>query len=305
MVIYKDKIVSEEYWGKHSKAPDARSIQEDSQFHVASVRKCYIGFAVAYAVHHGYIESIDDEVAKYLNLTSNKLLKNITIRHLLTFSHGLNINEGQIIREFEPGHSWAYRDINIELLTQVVKLTTGKTIAQILKEQVFKPMEFKESGWHDETTEKLVHVIREQNNKLWSTGKGIEGDKKNMYVSTRELAYWGYIHLKQGYVNDKQSVSKEILKLATTLQSPIYLNKDLPQNGFLWFVKKLPAKKTEIGEKVPEGSFQILGYTSVALLVIPEHEIVAVRMFNSWGSISGYDYLEDIRAFGDTIIGCL
>ncbi|MEC5424264.1 serine hydrolase domain-containing protein [Virgibacillus sp. C22-A2] len=156
MVIHNNKIVIEEYWEKHSKAPDAIPIQEETQFHVASVRKSYIGFAVAYAIHHGYIESIDDEVNKYLPVKYTELFKNTTIRHLLTHTHGLNTEEGKIIREFASGHSWAYRDMGIELLTQIVKLTTGKTIAQILREQVFKPLEFNESGWHDEANEKLV-----------------------------------------------------------------------------------------------------------------------------------------------------
>lgn len=305
MVIHKNKIVSEEYWGRHSKTPDARSIQEDSQFHVASVRKSYIGFAVAYAVHHSYIESIDDEVTKYLPVNITEHLKNTTIRHLLTHTHGLHTIEGNIIREFPPGQSWAYRDIGIELLTQIIKLTTGKTIAQILREQVFYPLEFTESGWHDEANEKLVQVIREPNHQFWSTSKGTDGDMKNMYVSTRELAYWGYIHLKEGFVNGRQVVSKDIINLATSLQSPNLTNKDLPQNGFLWFVKDLPALKTEIGESVPRGSFQILGYTSVAVLVIPKYDIVAVRMFNSFGSTPGYDYLSDIREFGDTVMKCI
>ncbi|WP_067726712.1 serine hydrolase domain-containing protein [Oceanobacillus damuensis] len=305
MVIHNNKIVTEVYWGNHSKAPDAKPIQKDSQFHVASVRKSYIGFAVAYAVHYGYIESIDDEVTKYLSAVSTDIFKQITIRNLLTHTHGLNTTEGKLIREFAPGQSWAYRDIGSELLSQVVKLATGKTIAQILKEQVFKPLEFKETGWHDEPNENLVQVIREPDNRFWSTSKGTDGNKKNMYVSTRELAYWGYIHLKQGFVSGKQAISKDILKMAASLQAPNLLNKDLPQNGFLWFVKDLPAKKTEIGERVPKGSFQILGYTNVALLVIPKHDIVAVRMLNSFGSTPGYDYLSDIREFGDTVIECI
>ncbi|MFJ7728690.1 serine hydrolase domain-containing protein [Neobacillus sp. NPDC097160] len=305
IIIHKDKIVSEEYWGKHSKAPNARTVQEDSQFHVASVRKSYIGFAVAYAVYNGSIDSIDDEVTKYLSVTDAELFDKTTIRHLLTHTHGLNTQEGSIIREFAPGKGWAYRDINIEMLTQMVKSTTGRTIAEILKEKVFNPLGFKETGWYDEVNEKLVQVIKEQNDKFWSTSKGTAGDQKNMYVSTRELAYWGYVHLKQGFIAGEQKVSNEILKLATSLQSPFLLNKDLPQNGFLWFVKNLPAKKTEIGELVPKGSYQILGYTSVAVLVIPKHDIVAVRMFNSFGSTPGYDYLSDIRAFGDTVMGCL
>lgn len=305
MVIHHDKIVSEEYWGKHSKEPDARPIQEDSQFHVASVRKSYLGFAVAYAVHNGYIDSIDDPFTKYLPIENKGSFKNITIRHLLTHTHGLNTIEGHIVKEFPPGQGWAYRDVNIELLTQIVKSTTGKTVSQILNEEVFKPLEFKETGWHDEPNEKLVQVIKEENDKFWSTSTGIDGEKKNMYVSTRELAYWGYIHLKQGFIDGKQIVSKEILNLATTLQSPALMNKDLPQNGFLWFVKDLPAKRTEIGDLVPKGSYQILGYTNVALLVIPKHDLVAVRMFNSFGSTPGYDYLSDIRSFGNTVVSCI
>ena len=124
-------------------------------------------------------------------------------------------------------------------------------MAQILDEMVFTPLAFKETGWYDEPKEQLVEVMRQANDKFWSTSKGTDGDQKNMYVSTRELAYWGYVHLKQGFINGKQVVPADILKLATTLQSPILLDKDLPQNGFLWFVKDLPAAKTEIGNLVP------------------------------------------------------
>ncbi|WP_066394179.1 serine hydrolase domain-containing protein [Neobacillus mesonae] len=305
MVIHNDKVVTKEYWGKHSKDPNARPIHEDSQYHVASVRKSYIGFAAAYAVFNGFIDSIDDPITKYLSFTNEEFLKKITIRHLLTHTHGLNTIDGKLIREFAPGQSWAYRDINIELLTQIFKNSTGKTIAQILNEEVFKPLGFRETGWYDEPNEKLVQVIKEQNDKFWSKSKGADGDKKNMYVSARELSYWGYIHLRQGFIDGKQMVSKEILKLATTLQSPKLLNTDLPHNGFLWFVKELPAKRTEIGDLVPKGAYQILGYTNVALLVIPKHDIVAVRMFNRFGSTPGYDYLSDIRGFGDVVSECV
>jgi CubicO group peptidase (beta-lactamase class C family) len=305
IIIHNDKIVSEEYWGKQSKSSHARDIQGDTQFHVASVRKSYIGFAVAYAVHNRLIESIDDEITKYFPEMNSELLNKTTIRHLLTHTHGLNTNEGNIIREFVPGQNWAYRDMGIDLLTKIVKRTTGKTISDILNEQVFKPLEFQETGWYGEVNEKLVQVIREQNDRYWSANNGTDGDNKNMYVSSRELAYWGYIHLKQGFINGEQIVSKEIIELATTLQSPKLSNEDLPQNGYLWFVKDLPAKKTEIGELVPIGSFQILGYTGVAVLVIPKHDVVAVRMFNSFGSPPGYDYLADIRGFGDTVLRCL
>lgn len=305
-VIHNDSIVLEEYIGKQSNKNDARIVQQDTQFHVASVRKSFIGFAVAYAVYYGYIESIDDPVLKYLPELNETIWKATTIRHLLTHTHGLHQKEEIVFREYPAGQNWTYRQIGIDALTQIVKETTSKTVSDIIHELVFRPLGFSESNWYAQKYEKLADVIlRNEEDVDWKTSESTEGDKMNMYVSARELAYWGYLHLKQGKVDGKQVVPKEIIKLATSVHSPPTLHQDLPQNGFLWFVKDLPAKKSEIGAVVPKGSYQILGYTGVTLLVIPQENLVAVRMFNSFGSPEGYDYLSDVRSFGDTVMNCI
>ncbi|MER2006954.1 MAG: serine hydrolase domain-containing protein [Psychrobacillus sp.] len=302
IVIHKDEIVAERYWGTQSSRPEAREVQEDTQFHVASVRKSYIGFAVAYAVHHGYIDSIDDEVTKYIADLEEEVFRGTTIRHLLTHTHGLTELEGKVIREFLPGESWAYRQVNINLLTQIVKVTTGQTVADLLKEKVFLPLGLKESNWYTEIHPNLADVIDPSGQPKEIPTSSAEGDQTNMFTSTRDLAYWGYLHLKQGYIDNEQIIPQEIIQLSTSLISPNTMDKDLPQHGFLWFVKDLPAKKTELGELVPRGSYQILGFTGVAVLVIPEHEIVAVRMVNSFGSPENHDFLADIRSFGDSVM---
>ena len=56
---------------------------------------------------------------------------------------------------------------------------------------------------------------------------------KNLFVSAREFAQWGNLHLNQGMIDDKQIVPKEVIKIATGLQSPTYANKELPQNSFV------------------------------------------------------------------------
>ncbi|MBD8027313.1 beta-lactamase family protein [Ureibacillus sp. Re31] len=305
-VIHNDSIVLEEYIGKQSNHPMARGVQKDTQFHVASVRKSYIGFAVAYAIYNGYIQSVDDEVLSYLPELDERIWKGTTIRHLLTHTHGLNQKGNSIYREYPVGENWTYKQVGIEALTKIVKRTTNKSISQILHDQVFTPLSFSESDWYAEKNEKLAAVIlRQEDDEQWRTSKSTDGDKMNMYVSARELAYWGYFHLKEGKWNGQHIVPKEIIQLATSLHSPNTLDKDLPQNGFLWFVKDLPAKKSEIGITVPKGSYQILGYTGVTLLVIPQENVVAVRMFNSFGSPEGYDYLADVQSFGDTVMACL
>ncbi|WP_282032853.1 serine hydrolase domain-containing protein [Metabacillus indicus] len=305
-VIQNDFVVLEEYMGKQSNTSDARNVQQDTQFHVASVRKSYIGFAVAYAVQIGCIKSIDDLAINYLDELDENVWKDTTIRHLLTHTHGLTEKEGVICREYAAGENWTYRQVGIDAMTQIVKRTTGQTISEIVHEKVFTPLDFSESDWYADKHDKLVDVILvSEQDSSWRTSKSTEGDKMNMYVSARELALWGYLHLNKGKVGGEQLVPNEIIQLATSLQSPAAIDDDSPQNGFLWFVKDLPAKKSEIGEKVPKGSYQILGYTGVTVLVIPEENLVAVRMFNSFGSPEGYDYLQDVRSFGDTVMGCL
>jgi CubicO group peptidase (beta-lactamase class C family) len=306
LIIHNDSVVLEEYIGKQSGKEKARSVQADTQFHVASVRKSYIGFAVSYALYYGYINSIDDPVRSYLPELEEAAWKGTTIRHLLTHTHGLKKEGNLAVREYTPGSYWSYKQIGIEALTKIVKRTTNKSVADIIHERVFGPLDFTESNWYSEKHKQLADVIlRYEGDEDWSTSESIEGDKMNMYVSTRELAYWGYLHLKKGKINGKQIVPEEIIEMATSLQSPTSLHNDLPQNGFLWFVRDLPGKKTEIGPLVPKGSYQILGFTNVTLLVIPEEDIVAVRMFNSFGSPEGYDYLSDVRSFGDTIMKCV
>ncbi|SCB79766.1 CubicO group peptidase, beta-lactamase class C family [[Bacillus] enclensis] len=305
-IIHGDEVVFEQYLGRQSAADDARMVQADTQFHIASVRKTYIGFAVSYALHYGYIKNIDDKVICYLPDLDEPAWKPVTIRHLLTHTHGLKTEEGKTYREFEPGTDWSYKQIGIEALTRLVKVTTGNSVAEILHEAVFTPLGLSESDWYAEKNERLVDVIlRYEGDEDWRTSESTEGDKMNMYVSTRELAYWGYFHLKKGKINGKQIVPREIIDMAVSLQSPATLHKDAPQNGFLWFVKDLPANKTEIGPLVPEGSYQLLGFTNATVLVIPEKDLVAVRMFNSFGSPEGYDYLEDVRSFGDTVMECV
>ena len=305
LILHKNKVVAEEYWGKKSKQPNAQSIQESTRFHVASVRKSYIGFAVAYAVHKGFVASIDDPIEKYLSGTFLPVMKDTTIRHLLTHSHGLKKIKGTIFREFQAGESWAYRGINIDLLSQIVRNATGQTIAEIVQQQALSPLELKDTGWYGVINEKHVDVIKKANDPNWMTSTNTDGSQMNMYVSARDLAKWGYVHLNRGFINGEQMIDKEIIDLATSVQSPSFKDTDLPQNGYLWFVKDLQAKKSELGESTPTGSYQILGYTGVTLLVIPKYNLVAVRAFNSFGSPEGFDYLEDVRRFGDVVVDCV
>ncbi|ERN53856.1 serine hydrolase domain-containing protein [Alkalihalophilus marmarensis] len=303
-IIHNDKIVTESYFGKQSNATHARDVQADTQFHIASVRKAYIGFAAAYAVYTGSF-SIDESIRKFVDDSHLSAYKGVTFRHLLTHTHGLKLADGKLLSEYKPGESWAYRDAGIKLLTTIIKKTTEQSVAEIVQEQVIKPVRFQATEWikMSQPHSKIAHTIREADNIYWTETDVVDGSGMNMYVSAQELALWGYLHLTEGKWGGKQIIPREIFQMATSIQTP---NPMLPiqQNGFLWFIKDTNHTSNQIGDTVPKGSYQLLGYTNVALLVIPQENVVAVRMFNRYGSSESYDYLNDIRSFGDTVYKC-
>lgn len=304
VVIYQnDELKVEEYWGTQSKDENARKIQKDTKFHIASCRKSYVAFAVAYALYNQYFHSLDDEIKVYLPKEKyHPLYEGVTIRHLVTHSHGLNNKTGEIVREFAPGTNWAYRGINVNILSDMLIHTTGRSIAQILQEEVFTQLDLMETNWYNKFDDTFVELIDKETNTHWYAPDNIDGSLMNMYTTAQEFAKWGLFHLHRGNWGGKQITPSEIIELATTVQCPTFEDVNLPDNGIFWYVKDSEATRSEIGEAVPYGSYQILGYTTVTLLVIPSENIVAVRMFNSFGSPEGYDYLRDVKDFGNAVM---
>ncbi len=163
-IIKDNKIVLEHYSGYHSNTSTSKKVTASSQFNVASARKSYLGFMVAYALYDGKINSIDDEAIKYFKEFDPTLLDKTTIRHLVTHSHGLGeTDDGTIFREFEAGQDWAYRDINVRMMTRLIYRLYNKSFPELLKERVFTPANFQETGWRIQQNENLVNVVNNPN----------------------------------------------------------------------------------------------------------------------------------------------
>ncbi|MCM3737868.1 beta-lactamase family protein [Bacillus cytotoxicus] len=304
LYIMKDnKVVLEHYSGSHSNTKNSSPITETSQFNVASARKSYLGLAIAYALYEGKIKSLDDYTVDYFEEYDKTLLGKTTIRHLVTHSHGLNVSDsGMMYREFEPGEGWAYRGINVEMMTQLIYKLYNKSFPELLRERVFLPAGFTETAWqitdHDNLVKVVINPEEEAGSKI---GLSDDGTESNLFVSAREFAYWGNLHLNKGYMNGKQIVPKEVIEIATQVHSPHYKDANLPQNGLFWFVQNNPALQSEIGESVPKDSYQILGITGPTILVIPEYNVVVAKMYNKRNNYGEDNYLQYLREFSNLV----
>ncbi|MGY3185561.1 serine hydrolase [Lysinibacillus sp. TE18511] len=149
----------------------------------------------------------------------------------MTHTQGLHWQNEKIIKEYKAGYNWAYRDINVELLAKVIFKVTGKTIAEIVDEQVFQTLSFTETNWFSEKNGQHIEV-KHNDSPFWYESDMCDGSKMNMYSSLRELAKWGQVHLAKGKINGNQIIPKEIIQLLTTIQSPNSKPQNFPTNGF-------------------------------------------------------------------------
>ncbi|MDN4526682.1 serine hydrolase domain-containing protein [Fictibacillus fluitans] len=304
LVVIKDnKIILEHYHGYHSNAIRSKPITEVSKFNVASARKSYLGLAVAFALYEKKIKSLDDYAVDYFDEYDEKFVTNTTIRHLVTHSHGLHQkDDGTLFREFDAGTGWAYRGINVLMMMKLINSLYGKSFPELLKERVFLSLGLSDTAWYTKPNDELVKVIDKPNEaasfKIESTN---DGSGSNLHTTAREFALWGNLHLNEGFLNGKQIVQKEVIRLATKVQSPNYRDKETPLNGLFWYVQDTPSPKSEIGEKVPKGSYQILGITGPTLLVIPKHNLVVAKMYNKRYNYGGDNYLHYLREFSNIV----
>jgi CubicO group peptidase (beta-lactamase class C family) len=304
LLILKDnEVLLEHYSGEHSNTINSAPITENSRFNVASARKSYLGLCVAFAIYEGKIHNIDDYVRKYFKEIDPEILGKTTIRHMVTHTHGLDENSrGEIIREFNPGENWAYRGINIKLMTQLVQKLYGVPFPELLYDRVFYPMELLRTKWETRDNNELVRVIIDPiNNGEDTTGVSNNGMESNLFVSTSEFATWGNLFLNKGVFNGKQIVPKEVVELAIQIHTPKHLDKELPRNGLFWFVQDIPREMSELGERVPSGSYQILGVTGPTLLVIPKYNLVVAKMYNKRYNYGNDNYLYYLKEFSNIV----
>lgn len=300
-VIQNGRTMYEWYSGRHGgdaaagNGDDAaRLIDEQSRFHIASVRKTYLGLAIGLALYEGRIGSLDDSVERYLDQSNGSAIYGTTIRHLLTHTHGM---ESLYSRSFPPGSDWTYNNVGVNLLIRIIEVVFREPLAKVLSSRVFEPCGFKETGWCKDRGDKLV----------W-TGEHYVSDtgaEANLFVSTRELALWGQLHLEKGQLNGVEVIPSCVFEQVLSVVTPEELPGGLPRHGFFWWVQDKPRERSELGSELPLNSFQSLGFYGNICLVIPETQTVAVRMlYSSQPDPADYDYIQDVQTFGNIAYRC-
>lgn len=141
----------------------------DTKFRLGSLTKQFTAVAVLQLVEKKQLR-LDGTVSDYLPDYPPATGRRITLHHLLTHTSGIPSYTGlpnyvseisrtaytpaQLVQvfaglplEFEPGTRYKYNNSGYALLGAIIEKVTGKTYAQVLQDNIFKPLRMTNSGY--------------------------------------------------------------------------------------------------------------------------------------------------------------
>ena len=186
MVMKKGKVVAEAAFSPYNL----------TTWHVThSMCKTITGMAVGLAISENYF-TLDDKVCHLLSaqapLIRSSRLKNLSVRHLLTMTSGVNFREfGLAISnnwsklflrsdfKFDPGTVFDYNSMDSYILACIIKETTGLGLVDFLTPRLFAPLGISNIYWS-------------------KSQEGVECGGWGLYITIEDMAKLGQLILQNG-----------------------------------------------------------------------------------------------------------
>jgi len=292
LVIRNGYIVCEGYFGEFNMNARHESF---------SAAKSFTSALIGIAIEEGYLSGVDETIGTFFPQLNepgmDEAKKEIAIKHLLTMTSGLEWNEDDYLDVFrndairmlfsadliryvldkpllyEPGEHWYYSTGDSMLLSGVIQNATDMTAYQFALEHLLKPIGLSQIRWL-QVRPGYTHG-----------GMGIQ-------ATVREFAKFGYLYLKKGRWDSRQVVPEywveESLAPVRSARTGEVISDEY---GYQWWL--LPSLIGYEHSIVPPNTFLAWGIFSQQIFIIPEEDIVAVRV--GWDIYSQTDEWDEIE----------
>jgi CubicO group peptidase (beta-lactamase class C family) len=246
-----------------------------------SVAKSFLSTIAGLAVDRGMIKSVHDPVKNYVTDGGYDSPHNATVTwetHLQQTSEwegsmwgknsdfigteefGKGQRKPRAIKE--PGTYWEYNDVRVNRLSLSLLEVWRKPLPQVLKDEIMDRIGASNT-WQYHAYKNSTATINGQPMESVSGGTRWGG---GLWISARDEARFGYLFLRRGKWQDKQIISENWIKAATT---PTFVAQNY---GYLWWLNTAHKQYPSL----PETSFAALGYGSNTIWIDPEHDLVIV-----------------------------
>ena len=253
-----------------------------------SVTKTYLSSVVGIASDMGYLR-VNDPVAKVVQTPEFEGERHgkITWDHLLRQTsdwrgtlfgkpawadrppRGANEEESKAVPMREPGSSWEYNDVCVNLLAYAALEVFRQPLPQVLRAKIMDPIGASSTWrWHGYSTS---WVTLDGTQMQSVSGGGHHGG--GMFVSTRDQARFGLLCLRRGVWGERRLLSEEWIDAART---PTDVR---PDYGYMnWFLNAPGVAKngepTRVWPAAPESAVMFRGAGSNLVYIDDVHDIV-------------------------------
>jgi CubicO group peptidase (beta-lactamase class C family) len=264
--------------------PDWHPWHQRGDLHtLQSVSKSVTSALIGIAIGRGEIPGVEVPMLNFFDPTTIAHLddrkRRITLRDLLTMTAGFKWDEDTVAytdpanscaameasadwvrhvvdqpMEHDPGQVFRYNSGVTQILAHILFRATGRQADDYAREHLFGPLGISRFFWK-------------------RTPTGLPDAEGGLYLTGHDLARFGYLYLHDGVWGGKRILPEGWV--AETMRPRAIPGGDMPPEvryGYQWWL-------------LPYGTagrfaFTCLGYGGQRLLVIPEHDLVAV--FNGW-----------------------
>ncbi len=308
LLIKDGKLVFEKYFGGHEWSyftHDLNGVYIDFDINslhtLHSVTKALTSLLVGIAIDKGFIKNENETVFSYFpeyKELSDSIKEKITIKHLLTFTSGLQWNEldeplvgnpnndlvklmGKVVgvpdslridnkigfvlskpQIAEPGTKWYYSAGDLLILSQILKKATGIRMDYFAEKYLFKPLDIRKYD---------MELIDKDLINPWGM----------LRLRPRDLAKIGYLFINKGQWEDRQIVSPDWLQKSADKHMDVpFITEEWGKlsYGYQWFLRE-----TIINNKKVNYFFRP-GMGGNCVVVFPDYKSVFVMTAGFWPS---------------------
>jgi len=246
LVIKDGKAVAEKYYGY---------VRPESWHDLRSATKSFTSALVGIAIDKGLLR-LNDKIAEILHeavhAEADSRIYDVTIKDILQMKSGIggdfyfeNVeSDQQTLIEYiinapmqaDPGDRFIYSSNSNTLLTAAIAKVSGKSAKEFADEFLCEPLGISISWWEKDI----------QGNNFGGGG---------LFLSTRNMAAFGYLFLNDGNLNGQQIISQNWVRASFN---------DEAGYGYLWWIGTLNGYKT----------YSARGFGGQVILIVPELNMV-------------------------------
>lgn len=253
-----------------------------TRFNIASMTKQFTAASILLLEEHAKLRT-DDRLKKFFP-DAPPSWDNVTIYHLLTHTSGISNGAatyepgppGKLVLHdaplnFQPGEKWEYTNLGYIVLGYLVEKISGQTYEEFVRENIFKPLEMKDSGLMS-----FVRVIPRRAIGYWSGNNGIENADRpdprywfssgSLYSSTEDLLRW-----EEGLFGGRLLSPASLRKMTTSFKGDY---------GCGLYIRRVN------GRLIVEHDGNNIGFNTV-MAYYPEKKLAIIVLANLNGTVTG------------------